>query len=728
MEVVSLLVIRDTEQLSTPLRPVPKVSVTSGDDNGDGEGDNSVLAAPPLQSPAARAVEFYRSVLGAHLFAPPLYREMDGGSRSGNVNETDTDMPPDVGEQSSLTKMRKIWHAELTLGNVPFIVRDHFPDIDGDSPASSVLYLRGFDEADIQQMLTRFQIAGCVAEAVELPAPCVSVVKDPFGVVWTLAVQVIAAPTRGAVLNLSQDTEPSECAKCGKPVYPLERHAADGKVFHKACVRCARCGAVLALGSYGSLHGEMLCPKHMREAGRPRSPRTTGARSPCATAEGSFFGEMPDEPPKLASLNERARRFQVNASKTFEQKRMEEKLEFQLANRPERSDLQKQNILPQKLDTNPVMASKRERMNRVLIERNLNAALSQKYGGLTFQKRVFKEASPLLLAMQGQHAAELPASATAVTGSDTPAALGQRRLSGFSYEHKSRFIANLEEQDKFVCHECCSEDWQGSSLSHYKYTFSKFFNEDDWKELQLSEPFHNEAAKAAHKCNVCFGVCCCGKEFVTDEPCSNCGSLPPAADGPRRAPEFTRPVVREDLLNRRANQLTDKARRIDELHVVDAMELAAAAAEPAGDEPAKPRQRVKFASSNGEVAAEDDLPPPKVQVHDFERYRFCNMFDEEVIFDVSEDPSRPIFVTEDGGFVRTQVLDDDMLLFTNKQGQTFALSKCQFGEGAEEGFPSNKAGIYMQDGKNDQLFYYIDKKIGEYFAWFKDSGQVVQAS
>eukprot|EP00051_Salpingoeca_urceolata_P010347 m.126322 g.126322 ORF g.126322 m.126322 type:complete len:51 (-) comp16676_c0_seq3:109-261(-) len=43
-------------------------------------------------------------------------------------------------------------------------------------------------------------------------------------------------------------------------------------------------------------------------------------------------------------------------------------------------------------------------------------------------------------------------------------------------------------------------------------------------------------------------------------------------------------------------------------------------------------------------------------------------------------------------------------------------------------FPSNKAGIYMQDGKNDQLFYYIDKKIGEYFAWFKDSGQVVQAS
>jgi len=56
-----------------------------------------------------------------------------------------------------------------------------------------------------------------------------------------------------------------KCDVCTKTVYPMEKLAADGKVFHKACLKCKHCNKTLSLGSFAALQGEMYCKPHFKQ-------------------------------------------------------------------------------------------------------------------------------------------------------------------------------------------------------------------------------------------------------------------------------------------------------------------------------------------------------------------------------------------------------------------------------------------------------------------------------
>lgn len=54
----------------------------------------------------------------------------------------------------------------------------------------------------------------------------------------------------------------TKCHTCGKSVYAMERMDADGKVFHKTCMKCEQCNCKLSLGNYAALSGKYYCKVH----------------------------------------------------------------------------------------------------------------------------------------------------------------------------------------------------------------------------------------------------------------------------------------------------------------------------------------------------------------------------------------------------------------------------------------------------------------------------------
>ncbi|XDV47424.1 hypothetical protein PO909_017055 [Leuciscus waleckii] len=55
------------------------------------------------------------------------------------------------------------------------------------------------------------------------------------------------------------------CSACLKPVYPMERMAADKLIFHKTCFCCKHCKKKLSLQSYAPLYGEFFCVFHYQQ-------------------------------------------------------------------------------------------------------------------------------------------------------------------------------------------------------------------------------------------------------------------------------------------------------------------------------------------------------------------------------------------------------------------------------------------------------------------------------
>jgi len=64
---------------------------------------------------------------------------------------------------------------------------------------------------------------------------------------------------------MSLSVEKENCVTCGKVVYPTEKVAADGQVFHKGCFRCTHCKNVLKLGSFASMGGVFYCKPHFKQ-------------------------------------------------------------------------------------------------------------------------------------------------------------------------------------------------------------------------------------------------------------------------------------------------------------------------------------------------------------------------------------------------------------------------------------------------------------------------------
>jgi hypothetical protein len=55
------------------------------------------------------------------------------------------------------------------------------------------------------------------------------------------------------------------CSICSKTVYPMDKIAADEKIFHKTCLRCLHCNKVLSLGNYAALNGGFYCKPHFKQ-------------------------------------------------------------------------------------------------------------------------------------------------------------------------------------------------------------------------------------------------------------------------------------------------------------------------------------------------------------------------------------------------------------------------------------------------------------------------------
>ncbi|XP_052451688.1 LIM domain and actin-binding protein 1-like [Carassius gibelio] len=55
------------------------------------------------------------------------------------------------------------------------------------------------------------------------------------------------------------------CSACLKPVYPMERMAADKLIFHKTCFCCKHCKKKLSLQGYAPLYGEFYCVFHYQQ-------------------------------------------------------------------------------------------------------------------------------------------------------------------------------------------------------------------------------------------------------------------------------------------------------------------------------------------------------------------------------------------------------------------------------------------------------------------------------
>src|SRR3990167_4337553 len=56
-----------------------------------------------------------------------------------------------------------------------------------------------------------------------------------------------------------------KCVICEKTVYTMDKMVADGKVFHKTCMKCAHCDKVLSLGNFAALSGKYYCKPHFKQ-------------------------------------------------------------------------------------------------------------------------------------------------------------------------------------------------------------------------------------------------------------------------------------------------------------------------------------------------------------------------------------------------------------------------------------------------------------------------------
>lgn len=82
------------------------------------------------------------------------------------------------------------------------------------------------------------------------------------------------------------------CRKCGNPVFFAERISFEQKLYHRSCLKCARCNAQLTLGSFYETEtdGEYCCetcPDEEIQLSKRRRSSAGGSDSPASTTNGS---------------------------------------------------------------------------------------------------------------------------------------------------------------------------------------------------------------------------------------------------------------------------------------------------------------------------------------------------------------------------------------------------------------------------------------------------------
>ncbi|XP_004346150.2 hypothetical protein CAOG_05477 [Capsaspora owczarzaki ATCC 30864] len=389
-----------------------------------------------------------------------------------------------------------------------------------------------------------------------------------------------------------------------------------------------------------------------------------------------------------------------------------------------------------------------------------------------------------------------------------------RQLSISSRAHKSDFIIQIEQSGRFVCHNCCSEDGLGPEFNSSRYSYNDFFNEKDWDKELLQAPTHYAQSRSQKAQELEEGVC------------DNCGSLAPlTCNQPRTAPEFPKPVFKEDIKGRRQQQLS-KHSHLDRIERIARASVTSSGEEDDDETQSKYRRRSRLSSGSeigsdtdevsgvpslssspvptsppladqplatpaaqtarslpgtGDDASDsdDDQPPlrrRKIKFGDdlvmgeYDRYRYLNVFVDECLFTFvnPETGERGIAVEGSNPPIILPILESDTYFdFFQREanGDLFAISRRCISDVAEDlvrsaspvvgdgsgsatsppssgpstpklsqvVFPSNNSPknisrVYLVDKVNHNLLYFADKKLGEYFAWKTDSGDVFQVS
>ncbi|KAM3916106.1 MICAL-like protein 2 [Leptodactylus fuscus] len=115
------------------------------------------------------------------------------------------------------------------------------------------------------------------------------------------------APIRAGVRELNPNTTvSSNCAICGKHVHLVQRHMADGKLYHRNCFRCKQCSRTLQPGSYklGDHPGTLVCtnhhcntPSHTSTSIPPTGPYTPVVSSSGSNRSNPFATSQPSSTP-----------------------------------------------------------------------------------------------------------------------------------------------------------------------------------------------------------------------------------------------------------------------------------------------------------------------------------------------------------------------------------------------------------------------------------------------
>nr|XP_046211355.1 LIM domain and actin-binding protein 1-like isoform X2 [Oncorhynchus gorbuscha] len=126
---------------------------------------------------------------------------------------------------------------------------------------------------DKRKSISDLRDAGSSSFSPEREKPSASVSVRAISALYLSKVAAAESTTQDPSSPTKRGVKPSKflpckqdvCSSCLKPVYPMEKMAADKFIFHKNCFCCKHCQKKLSMHSYAPLYGEFYCVFHYQQ-------------------------------------------------------------------------------------------------------------------------------------------------------------------------------------------------------------------------------------------------------------------------------------------------------------------------------------------------------------------------------------------------------------------------------------------------------------------------------